>query len=105
VALQQTSTWVSVKFSSLIKILAEKQEATELFVEEQREAAVVEAEARLAALEERCQKLRASQGEIAAVHGLSDTELIKVRTFVPPSLWLERKDRAVTTTMHREMRK
>ncbi|TNN42799.1 Tripartite motif-containing protein 65 [Liparis tanakae] len=77
VALQQTSTWVSVKFSSLIKTLDEKQEAMEIFVEEQRQAVVVEAEARLAALEERSQKLQASQGEIAAVQGLSDTELIK----------------------------
>ncbi|XP_034414129.1 tripartite motif-containing protein 65-like [Cyclopterus lumpus] len=77
VTLQQTSTWVSVKFSSLIKILVEKQEATELFVEGQREAAVAEAEARLAELEERSRILRESQGQIAAVLVLSDTDLIK----------------------------
>lgn len=80
VALQQTSTWVNVKFSTLIKILAEKQEATELFIEEQTDAAVREAEARLAELEERAQRLRESQEQIAAVHTLSDTELIKVCT-------------------------
>lgn len=80
VTLQQTSTWVSVKFSTLIKILAEKQEATELFIEEQREAAITEAEARLAELEERSQILRESLGQIAAVQHLPDTELIKVCT-------------------------
>lgn len=76
--LQQTSTWVDVKFSTLMKILAEKQEASGLFINEQKEAAIAEAEARLAELEERSQKLRESQGQIAAVHNLSDTELIKV---------------------------
>lgn len=77
VTLQQTSTWVSVKFSTLMKILAEKQEATELFIVEQQEGAISEAEARLAELEERSKILRERQGEIAAVHNLSDTELIK----------------------------
>lgn len=77
VALQQTSTWVNVKFSTLIKVLAEKQEATELFVEEQQELAIGEAELRLGELEENCRILRESQEHIAAVHNLPDTELIK----------------------------
>ncbi|XP_078134934.1 E3 ubiquitin-protein ligase TRIM65 [Sander vitreus] len=77
VTLQQTSTWVNVKFSTLIKILVEKQEATELFTEEQKEAAITEAEARLAELKERSQILQESQEQIAAVLKLSDTELIK----------------------------
>ncbi|KAM9837480.1 E3 ubiquitin-protein ligase TRIM65 isoform 2-T2 [Aulostomus maculatus] len=77
VTLQQTSAWVNMKFSTLIKVLAEKQEATELFIEEQKEAAIAEAEARLVELEESAQKLRESQGQIAALRNLSDTELIK----------------------------
>ncbi|XP_044035266.1 tripartite motif-containing protein 65 isoform X1 [Siniperca chuatsi] len=77
VTLEQTSTWVNVKFSTLIKVLAEKQEATGLFIEEQKKAAISEAKARLAELMERSQILRESQGQIAAVHNLSDTELIK----------------------------
>lgn len=78
-ALQQTSTWVNVKFSTLIKVLAEKQEATKLFMEEQQESAIGEAELRLGELEENCRILRESQEHIAAVHNLPDTELIKVR--------------------------
>lgn len=78
VTLQQTSAWVSVKFSSLINVLAEKQQATELFIDAQREAAITEAEARLAELEENSQRLRESQEHIAALHHLPDTELIKV---------------------------
>lgn len=78
--LQQTSTWVNVKFSTLMKILAEKQEATELFIEAQQEGAISEAEAWLAELEERSKMLRESQGQIADVHSLSDAELIKVCT-------------------------
>ncbi|XP_022057176.1 tripartite motif-containing protein 65 [Acanthochromis polyacanthus] len=77
VTLQQTSTWVSVKFSTLMKILADKQEVTELFIKAQQETAITEAEARLAELEERSQILRESQGQIAALHNLSDTELIR----------------------------
>ncbi|XP_051274413.1 tripartite motif-containing protein 65 isoform X1 [Dicentrarchus labrax] len=77
VTLQQTSTWVKVKFSTLMKILAEKQEVTELFIEEQQESAISEAEARLAELQERSRILQESQGQIAAVHNLSDTDLIK----------------------------
>lgn len=63
-----------------MKILAEKQEATELFIEEQQEAAISEAELRLTELEENCRILRESREHIAAVHNLSDTELIKVQT-------------------------
>lgn len=63
-----------------MKILAEKQEATELFIEGQQEAAVSEAEARLSELEEHSRILQQSHGQIAAVHNLSDTELIKVGT-------------------------
>ncbi|XP_058477463.1 E3 ubiquitin-protein ligase TRIM65 [Solea solea] len=77
VTLQQTSTWVSVKFESLIKVLAEKQEATQLFIDEQKEGAITEAEARLAELEENAQRLQESQDQIAGLHKLSDTELIK----------------------------
>ncbi|XP_053269512.1 tripartite motif-containing protein 65 [Pleuronectes platessa] len=75
--LEQTSTWANVKFSTLMKILAEKQEATELFIDEQREATITEAEARLAELEEHSQRLKESQDQIAAVNNLTDTELIK----------------------------
>lgn len=77
VTLQQTSTWVNAKFSSLMKTLAEKQEATDLFINEQKEAAINEAEARLTELEEHAQKLKESQEQIAALHTLPDTELIK----------------------------
>lgn len=79
-ALQQTSTWVDVKFSTLMKILAEKQKATEIFIEEQQVAAINEAELRLTQLEENCKILRKNKECIAAVHNLSDTELIKVQT-------------------------
>ncbi|KAM3591356.1 uncharacterized protein V6R79_000633 [Siganus canaliculatus] len=82
VTLQQTSTWVGVKFSTLMKMLNEKQEAAELFIEEQQEAAVGEAEARLAELEEHSKMLRESQGQIAAVHALPDAELIKESTVI-----------------------
>ncbi|KAM8889252.1 E3 ubiquitin-protein ligase TRIM65 isoform 1-T1 [Synchiropus picturatus] len=82
VTLQQTSNWVNVKFSSLIKALAEKQRATEFFLEEQKEAVVSGAEERLTEMEERIQKLRQSQSQIEALHELSDTELIKESMFV-----------------------
>ncbi|XP_069563590.1 E3 ubiquitin-protein ligase TRIM65 isoform X1 [Brachyistius frenatus] len=82
VTLEQTSTWVNAKFSALLKILAEKQEAAELFLEEQKEAFVTEAEGRLAELEERSLILRESRGQIAALHDLSDTDLIRESTHV-----------------------
>lgn len=63
-----------------MKILGEKQEATELFIEEQQEAAISEAELRLTELKENCRILRENKEYIAAVHNLSDTELIKVQT-------------------------
>ncbi|KAM9773803.1 E3 ubiquitin-protein ligase TRIM65 [Syngnathus typhle] len=75
--MQQTSNRVTAKFSSVIKILAERQEATERFMEQQKEAAISEATSRVSDLEENAQKLRASQAKIAALHHLSDTELIK----------------------------
>lgn len=87
VILQQTSTWVSAKFSSMMKLLAEKQEVTELYIEEQQEATISEAESRLAELQEHNKLLQDSQKLIEAVHNLSDTELIKVGT----TFWLERQ--------------
>ncbi|XP_077358536.1 E3 ubiquitin-protein ligase TRIM65 isoform X1 [Festucalex cinctus] len=75
--MQQTSNRVTAKFSAMIKILTERQETTERFMEQQKEAAISEATARLSDLEESVQELRASQAKIAALHNLSDTELIK----------------------------
>ncbi|XP_047464586.1 tripartite motif-containing protein 65 [Mugil cephalus] len=77
VTLDQTSTWVNVKFSTLMKILAEKQEVTELFIQQQKEAAITEAEVRLVELEERAKMLIERQGQMAALRSLSDTELIR----------------------------
>ncbi|XP_061563594.1 E3 ubiquitin-protein ligase TRIM65 [Cololabis saira] len=82
VTLQQTSAWVNVKFSTLIKVLGEKQEATELVIEEQKDTVIAEAEARLAQLSEHSQILRESQGQIAALHNLSDTDLIRESTLI-----------------------
>ncbi|KAM3859498.1 E3 ubiquitin-protein ligase TRIM65 [Diretmus argenteus] len=76
VSLEQTSVWVNTKFSTLMKVLAEKQEATELFVEEEKQAALSQAQAKLTELQERAQKLQESQSQIAALHGLPDTQLI-----------------------------
>lgn len=77
VTLQQTSEWVSAKFSSLMKMLAEKQEATEQFLEEQSQATIAEAQMRLNELEEQAQKLRENQEQICALRELPDIELIK----------------------------
>ncbi|XP_078793317.1 E3 ubiquitin-protein ligase TRIM65 isoform X2 [Oryzias latipes] len=82
VTLQQTSAWVDLKFSTLIKILVEKQEATRLFIEEQKEAAVSEAKGRLSQLEEQREKLRECRSQITDVHNLSDTELIRESTLI-----------------------
>lgn len=68
------------KVSSLIKTLSEKQEAVELFVSEQREVSLTEAEARLTQLRDRSQILQASRAKIAALRSLSDTDLIRVCT-------------------------
>ncbi|RVE59202.1 hypothetical protein OJAV_G00186220 [Oryzias javanicus] len=82
VTLEQTSAWVDLKFSSLKKILAEKQEETRRFMEEQKEAAVSEARGRQSQLEEQRQKLRECQSQITDLHNLSDTELIRESTLV-----------------------
>lgn len=68
------------KFSSLIKILTEKQEATELFIEQQKEEAITEAQTRLACLQQRLEILQVSHAQIAALHDLSDADLIRVCT-------------------------
>lgn len=70
----------------MIKLLAEKQEVTELYIEEQQEATISEAETRLAELQEHNKLLQDSQQLIEVVHNFSDTELIKVGT----TFWLER---------------
>ncbi|MEQ2306580.1 hypothetical protein AMECASPLE_009684 [Ameca splendens] len=82
VTLEQTSSWMRVKFSTLIKILADKQEATELFIEQQKQEAITEAETRLAHLNGRAKILRECQDQIAALHDLSDTDLIRESTRV-----------------------
>lgn len=61
-----------------MKILSEKQEATALFIEVQKQAALTEAEARLTELSEHSRLLRERQDQIAALHDLPDTDLIRV---------------------------
>ncbi|XP_037547125.1 tripartite motif-containing protein 65 [Nematolebias whitei] len=82
VTFEQTSSWMRVKFSTMIKTLSEKQEAAELFISEQREASIAEAEERLVQLKLRSQKLAESRALMADLHKLSDTELIRESTVV-----------------------
>ncbi|XP_073684587.1 E3 ubiquitin-protein ligase TRIM65 [Garra rufa] len=82
VSLQQTSLWVNNKFSQLIKVLAEKQEVTQLFLDEQQEMTVSHAEERLAMLEERATQLEAHQEEISSLCSLPTCQLIKNSRFM-----------------------
>ncbi|KAI2658251.1 tripartite motif-containing 65-like protein [Labeo rohita] len=77
VSLQQTSLWVNNKFSQLIKVLAEKQEVTQLFLDQQQELTVSQAQERLAVLEERATQLAAFQEEISSLCTLPTCQLIK----------------------------
>lgn len=87
VTLEQTSAWVNAKFSNLMKILSDKQEATALFIELQKQAALTEAEARLTELSEHSRLLRERQDQIAALHDLPDTDLIRVCIPCPLHIW------------------
>lgn len=83
---------VNTKFSSMIKILDAKQKATELFLKEQQEITISEAEARVSELQEHSRILQESQAQLIDVHNLPDTELIKVGAPVGTSvIWLKLK--------------
>ncbi|KAL1264795.1 hypothetical protein QQF64_005150 [Cirrhinus molitorella] len=82
VSLQQTSLWVNNKFSHLIKVLAEKQEVTQLFLDQQQEVTVSQAQERLAMLEERSTQLTALQEEISSLCSLPTCQLIKDSRFI-----------------------
>lgn len=71
------STRVSNKFSSMIQLLEEKQKAAELFVQEQQEVTLSEAEARLARLQDHSRVLQESQAQIRSIRSLPDADLIK----------------------------
>nr|XP_057918078.1 E3 ubiquitin-protein ligase TRIM65 [Doryrhamphus excisus] len=79
---QKTSSRLTARFSTLIDVLVDQQKATEHFILEQKGAAISEAQGRLAELEERSQKLRASQAQISALHNLPDTQLIQESTLI-----------------------
>ncbi|XP_013855819.1 tripartite motif-containing protein 65 [Austrofundulus limnaeus] len=82
VSLQKTSTWMKDKVSSLMKGLSEQQQAVELFISQQREVSLTEAQARLSQLQDRSQILQASRDQIAAVRSLPDLDLIRESTLV-----------------------
>lgn len=74
----------------MIKVLDEKQKATELFIKEQQEVTVTEAEARLSELREHSRILQESQAQLIAVRNLPDTKLIEVGASVHISvIWLK----------------
>ncbi|KAG7491754.1 hypothetical protein MATL_G00006740 [Megalops atlanticus] len=77
VSLQQTSQWVNAKFSHLMKLLVEKQESTLSFIEQERHAALTQAEARLSTLQDRAQQLTETQGQIAALQAMPDIAFIQ----------------------------
>ncbi|XP_014034964.1 tripartite motif-containing protein 65 [Salmo salar] len=77
VTLQQTSHWVNAKFSMLLKVLADKQESTENFIEQEKEASLSQVEARLEELQERAKQLRERQSQIATLRNLPDIQLIQ----------------------------
>uniref|UniRef100_A0A8B9H820 Tripartite motif containing 65 n=1 Tax=Astyanax mexicanus TaxID=7994 RepID=A0A8B9H820_ASTMX len=77
VSLQQTSQWVNAKFSQLLKVLVEKQELTQRFVDQQQETALCQAEAQLGELQEKAQQLLEQEEQISSLCTLSDYQLIQ----------------------------
>ncbi|KAL0984057.1 hypothetical protein UPYG_G00136530 [Umbra pygmaea] len=77
VTLQQTSHWVNAKFSMLLKVLAEKQESTERFIEQEKDVCLSQANARLVELQERARQLRERQVQINTLLNKPDTLLIQ----------------------------
>ncbi|KAL7856638.1 hypothetical protein SRHO_G00155370 [Serrasalmus rhombeus] len=77
VSLQQTSQWVNVKFTQLLKVLVEKQELTQSFVEQQQESALSQAQARLSELQEKAQQLLELEEQIDSLCALPDCLLIQ----------------------------
>lgn len=62
----------------LLKVLADKQESTENFIEQEKEASLSQVEARLEELQERAKQLRERQSQIATLRNLPDIQLIQV---------------------------
>ncbi|KAM6951852.1 E3 ubiquitin-protein ligase TRIM65 [Aplochiton taeniatus] len=77
VTLDQSTAWVNAKFTMLLKVLAEKQEATETFIEQEKGTALFHAETRLSTLQERAKQLKECKDQIAALSNLSDTQLVQ----------------------------
>ncbi|KAJ8334072.1 hypothetical protein SKAU_G00397110 [Synaphobranchus kaupii] len=77
VSLQQTSQWMNAKFAQLVKVLAEKQESTVNFIEQERQTALAQAEAQLTTLQDRAQRLRETQGQIVALKAMPDIQFIQ----------------------------
>ncbi|XP_060796268.1 E3 ubiquitin-protein ligase TRIM65 [Neoarius graeffei] len=77
VSLQQTSQWVSTKFSQLLKVLAEKQEVTQNFLDQQQASTVSQAEVRLSNLQEKLQQLGELQEQISSLCALPNCQFIQ----------------------------
>ncbi|KAF5909072.1 tripartite motif-containing protein 65-like, partial [Clarias magur] len=77
VSLQQTSQWASTKFSQLLKVLMEKQELTQSFLEQQQASTVAQAETRLGDLQEKLEQLKELQEQIGNLCALPDYQLIQ----------------------------
>ncbi|XP_026988524.2 tripartite motif-containing protein 65 [Tachysurus fulvidraco] len=82
VSLQQTSQWVSAKFSQLLKVLTEKQEVTQSFLEQQQASTVAQAETQLSNLQEKLEQLRGLQEQISSLCSLPDCQFIQVSRLV-----------------------
>lgn len=74
---QQMSSSVSIRFSSLIQLLEEKQETTEVLLQEQQEETLSEAQARLDRLQDHSRLLQDSQAHLRSLRSLPDADLIK----------------------------
>ncbi|XP_076856101.1 E3 ubiquitin-protein ligase TRIM65 [Brachyhypopomus gauderio] len=77
VSLQQTSQWVTSKFSHLLKVLQEKQEVMESFVALQQEAVLSQAEARLRDLQDKALQLSEIEEHIGSICELPHHQLIQ----------------------------
>ncbi|KAF4084838.1 hypothetical protein AMELA_G00110740 [Ameiurus melas] len=77
VSLQQTSQWVSAKFSQLLKVLMEKQEVTQSFLDQQQASTVSQAESRLSNLQEKLKQLGELQEQISSLCAVPDRQLIQ----------------------------
>ncbi|XP_028821120.1 tripartite motif-containing protein 65 isoform X2 [Denticeps clupeoides] len=102
VSVQQTSQWITTRFSQLTKTILEKQESMQCFIDLEHQAVLEQADQHLNTLQERLMQLQHTKEQIEGLQMLSDSQMIQESRLIEVPQ-IKEVPTEVSVTLHKKL--